>query len=147
MANVSWNGHFLGTTNNQFSAFAFQLDKHQLEGENSLKVAFDSPVLYAQKKFEEYKVRINPIGSKTLFQANFNASIPPVQTNPTQKGEDHPNFIRKTQSSFSWDWGPAFPTVGFYQSAQIFSFDRFFLDSVSIASSHKGNGKFVLFHI
>ena len=30
------------------------------------------------------------------------------------KGECHANFIRKMQASFSWDWGPAFPSMGLW---------------------------------
>jgi hypothetical protein len=33
---------------------------------------------------------------------------------PAYQGEDHANHIRKMQSSFSWDSGPAFPTVGLW---------------------------------
>jgi hypothetical protein len=31
-----------------------------------------------------------------------------------EKGECHANFIRKMQASFSWDWGPAFPSMGLW---------------------------------
>ena len=38
----------------------------------------------------------------------------PAALDPAYQGEDHANHIRKMQSSFSWDWGPAFPTVGLW---------------------------------
>lgn len=42
------------------------------------------------------------------------------------------NFIyRKAQASFSWDWGPSFPTVGIWQPLSIEGFDTLFIDRFS----------------
>lgn len=51
--------------------------------------------------------------------------IPPECPNNVQNGECHVNFLRKVQSSFSWDWGPSFPTVGISRSIQLEAFRRF----------------------
>lgn len=66
----------------------------QLE-ENNLEVRFSSPVLAA---------------------ANFSLEemIPPECVPTYYNGECHANQIRKMQASFSWDWGPAFPSVGIW---------------------------------
>ncbi|KAK6045370.1 hypothetical protein COOONC_17124, partial [Cooperia oncophora] len=55
-------------------------------------------------------------------------SVPPVCPPPSYHGECHPNFIRKAQYSFSWDWGPAMPTMGISKAIQIVAFNDFFLE-------------------
>jgi len=44
----------------------------------------------------------------------YTYDVPPACPPPEQKGECFFNFIRKQACSFSWDWGPAFPTVGIW---------------------------------
>ncbi len=41
--------------------------------------------------------------------------VPPECVDPQFQGECHANHIRKMQASFSWDWGPAFPSMGIWQ--------------------------------
>ncbi|VIO90956.1 Uncharacterized protein BM_BM675 [Brugia malayi] len=48
------------------------------------------------------------------IQEQFGHTVPPVCPVSEFQGECHINFIRKTQASFSWDWGPSFPTVGIW---------------------------------
>lgn len=52
---------------------------------------------YSQKKYEEQL-------------ADY--EVPPECLDASFKGECHANHIRKMQSSFAWDWGPAFPSMG-----------------------------------
>lgn len=66
-------------------------------GSNTLDVFFKSPVSYAESQAYLYPY-----------------SVPPACPPPEQKGECFFNFIRKQACSFSWDWGPAFPTVGIW---------------------------------
>lgn len=40
--------------------------------------------------------------------------VPPLCVPDEYNGECHVNHIRKMQASFSWDWGPAFPSVGLW---------------------------------
>ncbi|XP_047010242.2 beta-mannosidase isoform X2 [Ictalurus punctatus] len=55
-------------------------------------------------------------------QAHASYKVPPECPPAVQKGECHVNFIRKAQSSFSWDWGPSFPTLGIWKSVRLQSF-------------------------
>ena len=64
-----------------------------------MEIKFDSPVEYALQKH--------------LVQLTKYV-IPPTCPPPVQNGECHVNYIRKMQSSFSWDWGPSFPTQGIW---------------------------------
>ncbi|CAN7944038.1 unnamed protein product [Ixodes pacificus] len=67
--------------------------------ENTIAVKCQSPVLYALGKHETQakSYKIYPI-------------CPPA----VQNGQCHVNYLRKTQSSFSWDWGPSFPSQGIW---------------------------------
>lgn len=40
--------------------------------------------------------------------------IPPECVPSYYNGECHANQLRKMQASFSWDWGPALPSVGIW---------------------------------
>merc|ERR1719460_3552782 len=66
---------------------------------NEIEVRFVSPVRYAQAEFEK--------------QAEDHV-VPPQCVPPEFKGVCHANHIRKMQASFSWDWGPAFPSSGIW---------------------------------
>ncbi|KOB66453.1 putative Mannosidase, beta A, lysosomal [Operophtera brumata] len=78
----------LGTTNNMFVRYTFDVKSH-------LKIHFASPV-------EAAKIR-----SDKHFTA-------PACVPDEYHGECHANQLRKMQASFSWDWGPAFPSVGLW---------------------------------
>ena len=64
-------------------------------GENVLNVSFLSPVVTANMRSNK------EFTAPTCVPAVYN-------------GECHVNQIRKMQASFSWDWGPAFPSVGIW---------------------------------
>lgn len=68
-------------------------------GKNELKVVFESPIKVAN---ELYKIQ----------SANY--VIPPKCVPKEYNGECHVNHIRKMPASFSWDWGPAFPSMGIW---------------------------------
>uniref|UniRef100_A0A1I7STT9 LSM14 domain-containing protein n=1 Tax=Bursaphelenchus xylophilus TaxID=6326 RepID=A0A1I7STT9_BURXY len=123
------NETFIGKTENMFRSYSFLVDNSMLmEKENGIIVLFESAVDYAQKKYDEYQ---NATGNK----------IPPVESPKAQKGDPHVNFIRKTQSSFSWDWGPSWPTQGFYQPVYLHTFTHFKLSSFSPYIYFKDGGK------
>ncbi|KAH9422748.1 hypothetical protein DERP_003428 [Dermatophagoides pteronyssinus] len=69
-----------------------------------------------------------PIKNLLKEQQNVIQIICPPES---QHGECHPNFIRKMQSSFSWDWGPAFPTQGIWQSISIEAYNNVLIRTIS----------------
>ncbi|CAH1775715.1 unnamed protein product [Owenia fusiformis] len=99
IATIMINGQVVGTANNQFRRYVFDIKKYVKVGTNSISVKFASPVKYAAKQASAYSY-----------------VVPPECTAPAQNGECHANFIRKSQCSFSWDWGPAFPTMGIWRN-------------------------------
>ncbi|VDK27132.1 unnamed protein product [Anisakis simplex] len=39
--------------------------------------------------------------------------------------------MRKIQSSFAWDWGPTFPTVGIWQAISLEAINEIFFERIS----------------
>ena len=87
ISNVTLNQCYLGNTSSMFLAYIFNVSSNCLMQENTLRVDFMSPVLYALQQSIAY-----------------NKSVHPDCPNPAQHGECHVQFIRKEPCSFSWDW-------------------------------------------
>ncbi|KAF7666144.1 hypothetical protein LDENG_00116800 [Lucifuga dentata] len=115
VATVWLNGIVVGKTDNMFRRYDFPVRDLLKDGENMLKVSFVSPVLYASGRRKAH----------TAYR------VPPECPPDVQKGECHVNFIRKEQSSFSWDWGPSFPTMGLWKGVWLDAFDVMQLIQVS----------------
>lgn len=109
IATLFLNGHEIGSTDNMFVRYKFDVKPHlKLAGlPNTLIIKFFSPIKYSAKR------------SHQSIRNNRGKIIPPYCPSPAQRGECHVNFIRKMQASFSWDWGPAFPSVGLYKDVTI----------------------------
>ncbi|KAM5285633.1 beta-mannosidase isoform 2-T3 [Hipposideros larvatus] len=102
VAEVLLNNVSIGKTNNMFQRYSFDITG-VVKAVNSIELRFQSPVLYAAQQSRAH----------TLYR------VPPNCPPSVQKGECHVNFIRKEQCSFSWDWGPAFPTQGIWKDVRI----------------------------
>ena len=86
-ASIYLNGNLLGSTDNMFVRYKFEMPKSLLaaDGNNSLEIAFESPVTHAEKAYE--------------LQASDHYSVLPECVPPEFKGECHANHIRKMQAS------------------------------------------------
>ncbi|XP_013184621.2 beta-mannosidase-like [Amyelois transitella] len=124
VAFVHLNDAPIGSTNNMFVRYVFDVKDHLKAGENVLKVEFTSPIEAA----------------RVLSDNHFTAPdcVPSVY-----KGECHANQLRKMQASFSWDWGPAFPSVGIWQPATIEFYNGAIIRSVT-TFTEKGDTKWRL---
>ncbi|TRY71911.1 hypothetical protein TCAL_00176 [Tigriopus californicus] len=106
VAEITLNEQFIGRTENMFVRYRFDVKEHiKFARKNTLEIAFESPVLYAKRKFEEH--------------SNQFYIVPPIRVPEVYHGENHANFIRKTQASFGWDIGPSFPSTGIYKPISI----------------------------
>ena len=54
------------------------------------------------------------VSEAAAIASRYPYTVPPDCPPALQDGECHVNFIRKQASSFSWDWGPSFPTQGIW---------------------------------
>ncbi|XP_016079086.1 PREDICTED: beta-mannosidase [Miniopterus natalensis] len=102
VAEVLLNNVSIGKTNNMFKRYSFDVT-HVVRALNFIELHFQSPVFYAAQQSRAH----------TCYQ------VPPNCPPSVQKGECHVNFIRKEQCSFSWDWGPSFPTQGIWEDVRI----------------------------
>uniref|UniRef100_A0AAV2JHA9 Beta-mannosidase n=1 Tax=Knipowitschia caucasica TaxID=637954 RepID=A0AAV2JHA9_KNICA len=114
ISTISLNGITLGKTDNMFQRYDFSVRGILKDTDNILEVSLTSPVHYAQEQRNQSCYRVPP-------------ECPP----DVQKGQCHVNFIRKEQCSFSWDWGPSFPTVGLWKGIRLETFDQFQILQVS----------------
>ncbi|PAV60878.1 hypothetical protein WR25_17133 [Diploscapter pachys] len=105
IAAVSLNGKQIAQSSNQFVSSFADITK-LLQDQNTIQVDFKSPVQYAAQMASAYKT-------------SSGHDVPPVCPPSIQHGDCHPNFLRKAQYSFSWDWGPSFPTIGISQPIRI----------------------------
>ncbi|XP_069782178.1 beta-mannosidase isoform X2 [Narcine bancroftii] len=102
VATILINNVTLGTSNNMFRRYTFDCT-NVIKERNYIEVRFLSAVSYAAQQSARHS----------------KYSVPPDCPPPQQKGECHVNFIRKEQCSFSWDWGPSFPTQGIWKDIRI----------------------------
>ncbi|XP_075057126.1 beta-mannosidase isoform X2 [Mixophyes fleayi] len=100
-------------TQNMFSRYTIDITKLVRE-ENYIEIKFQSAVKWSKEKSTTHSYVVPP-------------ECPPKE----QNGDCHVNFIRKAQCSFSWDWGPSFPTQGIWKDIQIEAYNTLHLDYVS----------------
>ncbi|XP_050296172.1 beta-mannosidase-like [Anthonomus grandis grandis] len=109
-ATIVINNVTVGETSNMFVRYVFDVKPIlKAEGNNTIKVFFQSPIERAlnlnNKQLEKYVI--------------------PWQCPPDEyRGECHINMIRKMQASFSWDWGPAFPSMGLWKPVFLEAYDE-----------------------
>ncbi|NXY35927.1 MANBA mannosidase, partial [Pomatorhinus ruficollis] len=115
VAQILLNNVTLGRTDNMFNRYSFDITS-VIQEVNFVEVRFLSAVSYAAEQSRCHKAH----------------SIPPACPPPVQKGECHVNFIRKEQCSFSWDWGPSFPTQGIWKDVRIEAYNHYHLIYFSI---------------
>ena len=91
VCDIELNGQWIGNCENMFHKIEIDVTDLIREKSNLLVVKFQSAIEYSKRKAKE-----------SLYP------IPTSDNEQVQHGELNRNFIRKTQSSFSWDWGPCF---------------------------------------
>ncbi|KAF1598242.1 Beta-mannosidase, partial [Eudyptes chrysocome] len=117
VAQILINNITLGRTDNMFNRYSFDITS-VIKEVNFVEVRFLSAISYAAEQSRCHKAY----------------SIPPVCPPPVQKGECHANFIRKEQCSFSWDWGPSFPTQGIWKDVRMEAYNHYHLIHFSLTS-------------
>lgn len=70
-------------------------------GLNRIRVEFQSPVEYVNNQYEAHN-------------ATYGYAVVPGNLADAYRGENKAQMIRKMQSSFSWDWGPSYPSSGIW---------------------------------
>ncbi|KAE8356463.1 glycoside hydrolase superfamily [Aspergillus coremiiformis] len=105
---IEFCGEFVASTNNQFRQYTFDVSK-------ILEHCHGDPVL-----------SINFGSAPNIVNDIANDPRSPVWDHSTQLNYEYPNrwFMRKEQSDFGWDWGPAFAPAGPWKPAYIVQFEK-----------------------
>jgi beta-mannosidase len=94
ISEIYLNNVRLGGTDNMFVKYRYNVKSILKAKGNELKVLFKSPTRYAADEENKYGKL-------------------PVALNSSRV------YIRKTQYSFGWDWGPTFPTSGIWRNVYL----------------------------
>ncbi|MFW9941621.1 MAG: glycoside hydrolase family 2 protein [Candidatus Thorarchaeota archaeon] len=108
IAEVNLNGELIGSVNNMFVKYDFEVNSKLKQSGNKLQISFESPTAKSREYSENVKAKLN-----TGY-----AAIPGVP------------YLRKAQYSFGWDWGPKLPDIGIWKSVEVIGFDDIKINSV-----------------
>ncbi|XP_065350336.1 beta-mannosidase [Cloeon dipterum] len=135
-----WVGYDTWTFTRQFQVPAEFVGKRQVnlvfEGVDTygqIHINNEQPVTVGNM-FVRYVIPFTPETVNTLtvvlpsaieYAANRSAEtfVAPECVAPEFQGECHANQVRKMQASFSWDWGPAFPSAGIWKKVYVEAYD------------------------
>ncbi|MHA1986689.1 MAG: glycosyl hydrolase 2 galactose-binding domain-containing protein [Promethearchaeota archaeon] len=115
IAEVKLNGELIGTSNNMFVRYDYDVKSLLKANTNRLVIYFKSPTAKSREKLKQDNAKLN-----TGY-----AAIPGAP------------YLRKAQYSFGWDWGPKLPDIGVWKSVEIIAFDEIIINSVFPYSSLK----------
>ena len=108
IAEVFLNGEQLGSVDNMFVEYDYNVKSILKQSDNKLVIDFKSPTAKSREILEKTKFKLN-----TGY-----AAIPGVP------------YLRKAQYSFGWDWGPKLPDIGIWKPVEIVGFDDIKINSV-----------------
>ncbi|RYG78702.1 hypothetical protein EON77_09805, partial [bacterium] len=92
VATIYLNDEEIGGANNMFLPHEFDVTERLVEGENTLRIEFQSAQVAGNARRKEY------------FEANG-------ITDPVSRMDERA-FLRKMQCAFGWDWGPRLASCG-----------------------------------
>ena len=106
---IELNGKVLGSTNNMFRMFKFDVKELLKKKENILKISIQSAIKKAKKETERYGIKLHN-----------NMGLPGIP------------YLRKAQYSFGWDWGPKLPDIGIWKKIKLISFNDIKIKSIYV---------------
>ncbi|MBD3227604.1 MAG: hypothetical protein GF329_05385 [Candidatus Lokiarchaeota archaeon] len=116
ISEIYLNDQRLGSTNNMFRYYFFDVKRILKKENNYLQVKFYSPTRFAEKKVKE----------------NGNLYIDKMGILGVQ-------YLRKAQYSFGWDWGPRLPDIGIWKDVELIGYDKIKIDSFYIQQEFEYN--------
>lgn len=112
LADISFNGKHLASTDNMFRSYELDVKETAVDGDNRLAIVFHSPVRYMAERQRE----------KPLY------GIPMVL-----EGYTH---LRKAHYMSGWDWGPKLPDLGIWRGVELVGYSEARLADVSVRQLH-----------
>lgn len=127
VATVYVNNKVVGKSDNMFVRYVFDIKSYLQVGSNTIIILFSSPVNYVIQEAQSYPY-----------------DVPPKALVPQYRGENQVQFIRKCQCSFSWDWGPSFPSMGIWRNIYIQSYSSAVIRDVTAVTTVDTDGQWLL---
>ncbi|KAG1723965.1 glycoside hydrolase family 2 protein [Suillus occidentalis] len=109
IGNITFAGHPVFWVNNQFRRYTFDVSNYlnsSIGGDHNLTIALESAWHYG-------------LNMTMLPDAEYFPNTPTVTTSDNFEYPDVRTWIRKIDSDFGWDWGPAFVPSGIFKPAYL----------------------------
>uniref|UniRef100_A0A182K9X7 beta-mannosidase n=1 Tax=Anopheles christyi TaxID=43041 RepID=A0A182K9X7_9DIPT len=115
-ASVYLGEQLLGSTENMFVRYRYDV-KQLCDGESrELRLQFRSPVVEARERAKDRALPIVPTCPPDVYH-----------------GQCHVNLIRKMQASFAWDWGLAAPSMGIWKPVRLEYYSSALIRDLTVA--------------
>ncbi|WP_309382786.1 beta-mannosidase [Cerasicoccus frondis] len=117
VATVYVNDVKIASTDNMYIAHRWNVKKHLVSGENTLRIHFASAVDYIRTNRTSFTPpldHLDPVGNSVR--------------------------IRKQPCQFGWDWGPRLVTAGIWRSIRLEAWSAIRLDHFKVDQNHRDNG-------
>ncbi|MCJ7650249.1 MAG: glycoside hydrolase family 2 protein, partial [Candidatus Lokiarchaeota archaeon] len=116
IAQIFLNEQLIGSAENMFVEYEYDVSDIIKKEENILRIYFKSPTIFAKEMIEKFKHKL--------------------KTSQEMPGLP---YIRKAQYSFGWDWGPSLPDIGIWKDVELFGYDNIKIDCYCIETSFNYN--------
>ena len=118
-ANVFLNDRFILKADNMFINWLVNVKDFFVEGENTLRIVFESPIKIGLEKREKLAYL-----------------LPGAENDQSERGGVGDKktcvFTRKAQYHFGWDWGPRLVSIGIWQEIELRTWNKTKLIDVNI---------------
>ncbi|XP_044729918.1 beta-mannosidase-like [Chrysoperla carnea] len=128
-ATITLNGKEVGYTENMFRRYRYSVKDFLRIGNNNISVYIHSPIEVSIKEYEIETKRHDGI------------PVLPICLPDKYNGECHVNHIRKQQASFSWDWGPSFPSSGIWKLPVLETYDVVMIGDIEVHITRQSENK------
>ncbi len=122
-ADVYLNGHHILNSGNMFVGHRVSCLELLHEGENELRILFNSPVR---------------IGMEKLQQVNYHI---PATNEQAPRGRQTSVFTRKAPFHYGWDWGPRLVTSGIWRPVKLTSWNSARIADLYLETTVAGNDR------
>ncbi|MDW7690846.1 glycoside hydrolase family 2 protein [Flammeovirgaceae bacterium SG7u.111] len=134
-ASVYLNDSLLIKTDNMFREYTADCKPLLKEGENTLRILFESPITIGLEKYDGYDYKI-PVSNNDLAEIG---NVP--------DGKYVSVYTRKAGYHFGWDWGPRFVTSGVWRPINLKAWNGFEIEDIFIQQKELGEKASMLAHV
>ncbi len=113
IAEIHLNGHHLGSTDNMFRSYEYNVKDCINPSENKLVVKFASL-------------------TETIDHIHEEKQIPDTSPMGIEGGQ----YLRKAPCQFGWDWGPALPPIGIWKDVSLIGVSHPRINDVNLRQHH-----------